>query len=567
MTETPVEGPQAAVSLQARLEGEGAPGDRDEPAGGPPPVTDPVALLRHLERSGRFRRDSGIGAIFHPGQLSFRETSPTDSLHLVVDGNHLAAHVDRVSPLDLRSTRRARYSFRQAAAHNLAGMAEDAWRLLRGRQGHHLSELECEWVQDPTASATPASKPGAERDGLLEPEWSAWSLQLEAQLSGSLEESRLRSALESVFGHPASHDLLDVVDCPDDATLDSARRQLQDRPVGVGDHPPLRARLARHPEGDVLMLNINHAACDGPRGLQVMQAIGRAYCDDATPGPVVDFLASHDLPVRPAPAGGSALMGRYRRMVERLRNLVSRPARLAPDSAADDPGCGFHLASMPVDHEATDRKLLMGALHLAIDEWNRDHGTASHRIGVLASINLGPPNLGPPGGQVPVANLSVTARVSTSRRHRHGPGAVREAMTAQSSRNSRTRSGVALIEALERSGMLDLWAKQSLVVLQPVTSNQLVDIALLAGLGSLEAPSFGPDAGDVRHLWFSIPARSPMTLCIGVVTVPGRLDLVVRYPYRLFGPDAARRFTDGYLTQVRRVAEDVTRAGAPTGQN
>jgi NRPS condensation-like uncharacterized protein len=115
---------------------------------------------------------------------------------------------------------------------------------------------------------------------------------------------------------------------------------------------------------------------------------------------------------------------------------------------------------------------------------------------------------------------------------------------------------VALLGALDRTGLLPLWAKQSQVVLQPLTGNREVDTAMLANLGWLEEPpSFGPDAGETLDVWFSIPARVPQCLCIGAVTVAERLHLVIRYPHRLFSPDAARRFAQCYLAKIRQVAE------------
>jgi hypothetical protein len=170
---------------------------------------------------------------------------------------------------------------------------------------------------------------------------------------------------------------------------------------------------------------------------------------------------------------------------------------------------------------------------------------------VLAPVNLRPADW---HGR-PVANLSVTARVSTSRRHRAGPESALRSITAQTSRNKGTRTGIALIAALDRSGMLGLWAKQSVVVLQPLTRNRDLDIAFLANIGWLEqAPTFGPDAGETTEVWFSAPARSPLSLCIGVVAVDGRPRLTLRYPYRLFSDDAARRFADCYLAQIGAVA-------------
>jgi HAD superfamily hydrolase (TIGR01490 family) len=97
---------------------------------------DPVALLRELEESGRFRRDTRLGAIFHRGQVSLREVSPTHSLHITVGkGNQVTAHVDRYSPLAARQTEEvARYAFHRVAAHNIAGIAGGLVRLIPDRR-------------------------------------------------------------------------------------------------------------------------------------------------------------------------------------------------------------------------------------------------------------------------------------------------------------------------------------------------------------------------------------------------------------------------------------------------
>ena len=97
---------------------------------------DPAALLRELEASGRFRRDTRLGAIFHRGKVSLREVSPTHSLHITVgEGNRVSAHVDRYSPLAAHQPEhRARYALHRIAAHNLAGMVADVARLIPGRR-------------------------------------------------------------------------------------------------------------------------------------------------------------------------------------------------------------------------------------------------------------------------------------------------------------------------------------------------------------------------------------------------------------------------------------------------
>ncbi|MGH9263732.1 MAG: HAD family hydrolase [Acidimicrobiales bacterium] len=113
---------------------------------------DPAGLLRELEESGRFRRDTRVGAVFHRGQVSLREVSPTHSLHITVGkGNRVSAHVDRYSPLAANQPEQlARYALHRVAAHNLAGMAAELGRLIPGRRPRRR---ECD--RRPPATAGP----------------------------------------------------------------------------------------------------------------------------------------------------------------------------------------------------------------------------------------------------------------------------------------------------------------------------------------------------------------------------------------------------------------------------
>jgi NRPS condensation-like uncharacterized protein len=540
----------APATLQDRLED--ADDDRCELDAGAR-IGDPVALLHHLDVSGHFHRDSRVGRIFHRGMVSLRETEPADSLHVSVHGNRLLAHVDGVSPLTVGADGSSTYSVRRALTHNLAGMAQDLLWLLRGRQGDHRSELSCEWLSPEAARAA--------RDlHLLEPETGAWSVQMDARVAGTLDEERLRAALRSVLGLAAiDPDPLTVVDCNEDGALGRARADLSQAPARADDHPPLRACLARHGDGDVLMLGLNHAASDGFGALQVMRTIARAYAGDGST-PQLDFLATRELPVRPAPGFTSAPARAYRRAVERMRDTRERPARLAEDDPGDDVGCGYHLVSLTaaetrgavgVEPGRANTDVLLAALHLAIEDWNDRHGSGGRSIAVLVQADLRPPEW----REAPIANFSVVARVSTTPRDRSSPASTLETISAEIARNKRMRTGVALIAALERSRLLGLWAKQSVIVLAPLTGN-LIDTTVLCNLGSLdEAPSFGPDAGEAVELWFSTPARAPLSLCLGAVTVGGRLHLSFRYPHRLLGPGAARRFADCYVEHLRQVGE------------
>ena len=543
---------EESATLQTRLEAEEN-GSADGAAlAGAPTIADPAALLAHLDATGHFHRDGRAGRIYHAGMVSLRENVPTDSLHVSVDDNNLKAHVDHASPL-VESEGGSRYSLPRTVVHNLVGMVHDVLTVVRGRQGDHACKLDCEWVA-PETGATPRVVP------LLDPKTTAWGVQLDARVAGRLDEARLRRALDTLVGvEGAGEKSLEVADCPGPEALDAARRQLHTAGPPLTVLPPFRALLAHHPGGDVLMLNLNHAAVDGFGAARVLDRLARAYAGTAGADAALDFLACADLPVQPAPPTSSRVVRLPLKAVELVRDALSRPPRLADDEAVDEPGYGFHLHGLSTQgtRDATGGgggatgAVLVAALHLTIDRWNSRHEMPGRRIGVLVPVDLRPPDL----PEHVVANLSVNTRLSTTPRERLTPTTVLRAIKWHSERDEATRTGISLIAALQRAGMLALWAKQSSIVLQPLTGNRRADAAMLCDLGSFPAaPNFGGDAGEVTELWFSPPSRSPRCLCVGTVTLEGRLYLTFRYPHALFGPNAVRRFADLYLSQLERVS-------------
>ena len=101
-------------------------------------------LVRALEASPRYRRDSLLGGIFHPGHVSYRELSPVDSMHVVIRGDRVSAHVDDVSPLVVRADGTIRYAWGRVLAHNVAVLLTDIARRMRGLHGLQRCNLRCE---------------------------------------------------------------------------------------------------------------------------------------------------------------------------------------------------------------------------------------------------------------------------------------------------------------------------------------------------------------------------------------------------------------------------------------
>ena len=410
---------------------------------------------------------------------------------------------------------------------------------------------------------------------LLDNEVEPWSIQLEVRISGRLDEDRLRSAVaEALARHPMARarkatsrlaerrfhweitkvpdlDPLLVVDCPDDDALAAARADLHSISIPLVESPPLRVRLVHHPDGDLVMLNVKHAAIDGFGAIRVLRSIARSYWGLPDPQPDLELEATRDLRESLAAKDTSERARRLTMLADKLRDQLQPPARLAVDGGTEKPGYGFHHVSLSPEKTkalsavegGTVNDVLLSALHLAIAAWNDDHAVPSNRIGVLVPVNLRPKEW----WQEMAGNFSLNVRVATNPADRESPEAVLNVMADQSNRIKKGGTGAALIEVLGGLPSLPLWAKQPAALVLAFSGSRLVDTALLSNVGELdEPPSFGPDAGDTTEMWFSAPARMPLGLSMGTVTLGGRLHVTYRYRHPQFDREAARRFAERY---------------------
>jgi hypothetical protein len=100
--------------------------------------------------------------MYHPKEVSYREISSRDSLHITLrNGRTVATHVDRHSPLAQRQPGGdCRYSPLRIAAHNITGAARDLLRLATRDERDHEDVRSL--VDDHTVSEVLSAK---ERDG------------------------------------------------------------------------------------------------------------------------------------------------------------------------------------------------------------------------------------------------------------------------------------------------------------------------------------------------------------------------------------------------------------------
>jgi NRPS condensation-like uncharacterized protein len=414
-----------------------------------------------------------------------------------------------------------------------------------------------------------------------------WSIHWEVRVSGHLDEARLRWAVgEATARHPMARarrarsrrrartpeweigaapdvDPVVVIDCPDSPALEARRASLLSRPVPLTASPPFRVGLAHHPDGDVVVLNVNHAATDSFGALRLLYSIARAYSGD--PDPVVshDVLTARDVVTSEARGDLRTRVARLGVLARKMGDLVAVPARLAREGATDRPGYGIHLERLGAETRhlalldpATVNKVLVASLHLTVALWNIEHGVRCGRVSVLMPVNLRPEEW----RRDVVANLSVLARTMTKPADR-SLHKVLAAVGAQVGTMERERTLAALLELIGQESRLPPPVRRALPALLAITGNRLVDTAALAYLGRLDPPpSFGAEAGETVDVWYSPPARMPLGVSVGAVTVGDGLHLAFRYRHPLFAADAACRFADHYVSLLAHLLGAVSEA-------
>jgi NRPS condensation-like uncharacterized protein len=343
--------------------------------------------------------------------------------------------------------------------------------------------------------------------------------------------------------------------CDSDEELDLARGALQSARVSLSEAPPLRVLLARHRDGDYVMVNFNHAACDGVGALRFLRSIGLAYSELEDTGPAT--VAARDLARTSAP---KALRERWDRQLlinKALREAIaSPPSRIAVDGGAAAPGYGF--VSRLVDAEVagkvarkklaggTVNDLLLGVLHVTIDRWNHAHERDAARIGTMMPINVRPAEQ----WTETVANITYFVSVTTQADERKTAADAVAAVARQTGEIKERGTAAALREILFASSAVLIEVKRLLPSLLAFAGDRFIDTAVLSNVGRVAAPIPFGSLGAATELWFSPPCRMPLGLGMGVATYEGRMFLMFRYRHAQWSREAAARFADSYVGEL-----------------
>lgn len=400
-----------------------------------------------------------------------------------------------------------------------------------------------------------------------------WSVHLEIRVQGHIARDRLETAVrDAARRHPlararlaparatdvryhweiadelAEVDLVEVTGA-DDTELGKAREQLLSRMPDLDTPGPFALALVHSPAGDVIVVNLHHAAGDGLAALRLMGSIARAYDGVDDPVPDIDPLSVRDVGAISSAGTVRERLGRGRAALGYLARGVDAPTRIAAQEGSEQAGYGFALTSFsPQDvaqlaearvDGATLNDVLLGGLAVTIRRWNERHGDdGGDSIYMMMPINLRPAEW----RLEVVGNYAsyVSVRVGTGHQ-----GSLHQAVAAAAQSTRRIKDGAVaglIVELFNAPTLLPTGLKQRMQSLIPLTGNVVVDTAVLSNLGRVtEVPVLG-DAGAVRELYFSPPGRMPLGASLGAATLDDRLFITLRYRHPLFGAGAAEEF-------------------------
>ena len=227
------------------------------------------------------------------------------------------------------------------------------------------------------------------------------------------------------------------------------------------------------------------------------------------------------------------------------------PGRVAIEEGLEPDGFGWHFLRLRGDdlvrikqrctEGATVNDVLLAALHIAIHEWNYQHGHSPDHLTVMMPVNMRPQHW----HEEVVGNYSVFVAIGSHARERQDFDTALRAVTHWTSWYKETKGTAQLIDLLRGAQWLPLWLKRASIDLIPLTGNRTVDSSALTNLGCIkDFGSFGGKAGAVTEFWFSPPARMPLGVSLGVATMGDTMALTFRYRKTQFSPGAAARFAE-----------------------
>jgi NRPS condensation-like uncharacterized protein len=344
---------------------------------------------------------------------------------------------------------------------------------------------------------------------------------------------------------------VEVAECDDERSLAAIREDLLERTPRLDRAPGFRLAVVHRPQGDVLILALNHAMCDGMSAWRVIVSLCRFYAGEDDPVPPFDPLAARDVRPLVVPPSRRERLAR----LSRVPGVILRGARPVPIASQGSEGGGEAVWQLALDEGevkalqgrrhgvATLNDVLVAGLVLAVRRWNREHGAKAGKVCVTVPVNLRPSSW---AGEV-LANLASFIPVVVRRSQTDDLDELIALVATSTERAKRNHLPQALFDVAPRlTAAIPLSRKLRMAAREPEPLERLQDTAVFSNLGRLTLPNLGEQAGQPRAVWGSTTARFTRGFTIVAMSLGGSLHLALRYHRELFDVEAVRAFGELY---------------------
>lgn len=341
-----------------------------------------------------------------------------------------------------------------------------------------------------------------------------------------------------------------VVDCPDDATLARLRTDFYSPPFPAHEAPPFRVQVARRPHGDLVQFNAAHAAMDGIGLLRLLRSITDAYRGKPEPPSPLPLEEARDLKRRLRPKSFSERAARALEGGRQLKDAAIPPARVAPDTTDRRTGSGFAHRTIEAEQLAelnarrpkgtTFNDVLIGAVGIAIEEWNRQHNDDANKVMAYMPVNLRPAEW----STDVVGHMVSSIRVSTMRRDRIDLASAAKAVAEQTAPIRREVRALGAQDLLRLTSQLPLGAKRRMPRLLRLTGNRsrFVDTVVVSYMGRFKLASFFGD--HPREFYATSPYWGAAAVSVFAIDVGSTMSLGLRHRLSTLDEAAGNRLAD-----------------------
>jgi NRPS condensation-like uncharacterized protein len=416
----------------------------------------------------------------------------------------------------------------------------------------------------------------------IERKYSPWNVQIEVTAEEIDAERVHEAAVDACNSHPLArarrkeHQGLDTElrwEIPDsvesvpvdetyvgsDRELGEVRTRFYSGDIDLTDGVPFRVLVTHRDGQDRLLVCASHVPCDGVGALRFTRSVCQAYRGEEVDDDPVGFERSRQVLEDARPTSLSERLRKIGNAATHLGNTVDAADNIVKQGSVSRDDWGFVHRSLDAltgriiknrPDGVSVNDVFVTALHLTIDEWNREHGDPAEKISIMMPVNLRPRDW----FYDVVGMYALFESVETRETDRRMVGSALHKVANQTRYIKEKDKAVSFLESLRLippETPVELRGQIAEFLRGP--GHRLVDCAVLSNLGRVPEPT--PRLGDEPgEIWFSPPTLSMIPVGVGVVTSEGTARVVLRHLLSHLGRKAGQDFADTYVEKLEEIS-------------